>query len=328
MTIRVPKPLRLLLAVPLALASGMPQALAQGVYPTRPVRVVVSTSAASGTDTVARLIAQPLAERLGQQVVVENRAGAATMIGTEIVARSAPDGYTLLMSPPALTINPAMYKKLPYEAQRDFAPITHAISTPLVITVHPSLPVKSVKELIALAKARPGEIAFAHSGSGSITHLAMVTFLVMTGTHMLPVAYKGPAPGMIDLMAGRVSIQALSAVAVVPHIRSEKLRALGVTTARRVKGLTEVPTIAEAGVPGYEVVSWAGLLAPAKTPKDVIARLHKETTSVLRMQDVSERISRDGSEVVASSPDELGAFLRAETAKWAKFIKSAGIEPE
>ncbi len=301
---------------------------AQAQYPTRPVRVVVSTSAASGTDTVARLIAQPLAERLGQQVVVENRAGAATVIGTEIVAKSAPDGYTLLMSPPALTINPAMYRKLPYDAQRDFAPITQVVRTPLLIAVHPSLPVKSVKELIALATARPGEIVFAHSGSGSITHLAMVTFLVMTGTRMLPVPYKGPGPGMIDLMAGRVSVQALAIVAALPHVRSGKLRALGVTTAKRTVASPGIPPIAEAGVPGYETVSWSGLLAPAKTPKEVIARLHREMTAVLRMQDVTARIAKDGSQVVASSPDEFGAFLRAETAKWAKFIKSAGIEPE
>lgn len=301
---------------------------AQAQYPARAVRIIVSTSAASGTDTVTRLIAQPLAERLGQPVAVENRAGAATVIGTESVARSAPDGYTLLMSPPALTINPAMYRKLPYDAQRDFAPVTQVVSTPLLIAMHPSLPVKSVKELIALAKARPGEIAFAHSGSGSITHLAMVTFLVMTGTRMLPVPYKGPAPGMIDLMAGRVSVQALAIVAALPHVKSGKLRALGVTTARRAVVSPGIPTISEAGVPGYEVVSWAGLLAPARTPKEVIARLHRETTAVLRMQDITERIAKDGSEVVASSPDEFGAFLRAETAKWAKFIKSAGIEPE
>lgn len=300
---------------------------AQG-YPSRALRIVVPSSAGSGADFSARLISQPLSERLGQQVVIENRAGAATMIGTELVAKSPPDGYTLLLGVGTLATTPAMYKKVPYDAQRDLAPITQLASVANVLVVHPSLPAKSVKELIALAKARPAELAFASSGTGTLPQLSMELFLVMTGTKMLHVPYKGPGPGLIDLLAGRVSVMTTSTTAAFPHIRSGRLRALGVTTARRVAVMPDVPTIAEAGVPGYESVQWWGLLVAAGTPAEIVARLNKDVVSVMSVRDIKERFEREGMVVVAGTPQEFTAFIRSETEKWARIVKAAGILPE
>jgi len=300
---------------------------AQG-YPNRALRIVVPSSAGSGADYSARLIAQPLSERLGQQVVVENRAGAATMIGTEIVAKAPPDGYTILLGVGTLATVPAMYKKVPYDALRDLAPITQLVSVANVLVIHPSLPAKSVKELVALAKARPGEIAFASSGTGTLPHLSMELLLVMTGTKMLHVPYKGPAPGLFDLLSGRVSAMTTSSAAAFPHIRSGRVRVLGVTTARRIAVMLDVPTIAEAGVPGYESVQWWGLLVPTGTPGDVITRLHKETVSVMSTQDIKERFEKEGMTVVAGPPHEFSAYIRSEIEKWGKIVKRAGIQPE
>ena len=327
MTIQSLKAVSLLGAVVLA-AGLQPLAHAQSNYPVRPVRIIAPSAVGGAADTLARVIAPPLAERLGQPVVVDSRAGAATVIGTEAVARSAPDGHTLLIGLPALAINPSIYRKLPYDALRDFTPITQAISQPNLLVVHPSLPVKSVKELIALAKARPGDLVFASSGVGSSSHLTIELFLLMTGTRMLHVPYKGPSPGVIDLVAGRVSVMASSTISTLPQVRSGRLRALGVTTAKRAVGLPDIPSIAEAGVPGYESVSWFGLVAPAGTPKEVIARLHRETVAILHMPEIKERFARDGTEVVAGSPEEFDAHIRAETVKWAKVVKSADIQAE
>lgn len=302
-------------------------ARAQG-YPNRALRIVVPSSAGSGADLSARLISPPLSERLGQQVVVENRAGAATLIGTETVVKSPPDGYTLLLGVGTLATTPAVYRKVPYDAQRDLAAITQLASVANALVVHPSLPAKSVKELIALAKARPGEIAFASSGTGTLPQLSMELLLAMTGTKMLHVPYKGPGPGLLDLLAGRVSAMTTSITAALPHVRSGRLRLLGVTTARRVPVLPEVPTIAEAGVPGYEAVQWWGLLVPAGTPADIIARLHKETVAVMGAPTVRERFEHEGMTVVASTPQEFAAFIRSETEKWARIVKRAGIEPQ
>ena len=298
-------------------------------YPARALRIVVPSSTGSGADFSARLISQPLSERLGQQVVVENRAGAATMIGTEIVAKSPPDGYTLLLGVGTLATVPAMYKKVPYDALRDLAPITQLASVANVLVVHPSLPAQSVKELVALAKARPGEIAFASSGTGTLPHLSMELFLVMTGTKMLHVPYKGPGPGLFDLLS-RAGVGDDDEHRRPRFLTSApaRLRVLGVTTAKRIAVMPDVPTIAEAGVPGYESVQWWGLLVPAGTPGDIIARLHKEVVSVMGTQDIRERFESEGMAVVAGSPQEFGAYIRAETEKWAKIVKRAGIQPE
>jgi tripartite-type tricarboxylate transporter receptor subunit TctC len=297
-------------------------------FPNRALRIVAPSAAASAADTVARTIAPLLSERLGQPVIVDTRPGAATILGTEVVAKSAPDGHTLLIGLAALTINPSIYRTLPYDGLRDFAGITQAVRQPNLVVVHPSLPLKSVKELVAFARARPGELAFGSAGLGAASHLAMELFLLMTGTKMLHVPYKGPVPGLIDLVAGRVSVMATSTTAALPHARSGRLRALAVTTATRTAAIPDLPTVAESGVPGYEAVSWFGLMAPAATPRDVIARLHKETVAILRRADVREKFAPDGAEVVASAPEEFDAFVRAEAVKWAKVVKAAGIKPE
>jgi tripartite-type tricarboxylate transporter receptor subunit TctC len=313
----------------IVLLAGAPTAShAQSGYPTRPVRIVAPSAAGSAADTLARTIGPLLSERLGQPVVVDTRPGAATILGTEIVAKSAPDGHTLLIGLPALAINPSIYKTMPYDGLRDFAGITHAINQPNLLVVHPSLPAKSARELIALAKARPGELAFASSGLGTSSQLGIELFMLMTQTRMLHVPYKGPEPGLIDLMAGRVSMMAPSTIAALPHVRSGRLRAIGVTTARRIASLPDIPTVAESGVPGYEAVSWFGLNAPAGTPKEVIARLYKETAAILSASQVKERFARDGAEIVASTPEAFEAYIRAEAVKWARVVKSAGIKPE
>jgi tripartite-type tricarboxylate transporter receptor subunit TctC len=310
-----------------ALAAVFSPAQAQQ-YPTKPVRLVVPAAPGGGTDITARIIAPKLSEQLGQQVVVENRAGAGTMIGSEAVARAAPDGYTLLMGISTLAINPAMYKKVPYDALKDFAPISQVVSLPNVLVTHPSLPVKTVKELVAFARARPGQLNYASAGVGTNPHLSMELFLAMTGLKMTHVPYKGAGPGLVDTVAGHVSVMTPSIISGLPHVRGGRLRALGVTSAKRAGGVPDIPTIAEAGVPGYDAVQWFGVLAPTTTPRAIVVRLHGEIVRVLQAADVKGRLSGDGADPVGNSPEEFAAFLSAETAKWAKVVKDAGIQPE
>ena len=297
-------------------------------YPARAVRIVVPSAPGGGTDITARILAPKLSEQLGQQFVVENRAGAGTMIGGEVVARAAPDGYTLLMGISTLAINPATYKKVPYDALRDFAPISHVVSLPNVLVTHPSLPVKTVKELIAFSRARPGELYYASAGVGTSPHLSMELFLLMGGMKMVHVPYKGSGPGIIDIVAGHVSVMTPSILGGIPHIKSGRLRGLGVTSTKRAGGVPDIPTIAEAGLPGYEAVQWFGLLAPAATPREIVSRLHAETVRALQSAEVRNRLSADGADPVGSTPEEFAAFLRGETAKWAKVVRQAGITPE
>jgi tripartite-type tricarboxylate transporter receptor subunit TctC len=301
---------------------------AQSAYPTRPIRIVVPTAPGSAGDTLARVLSQPLSERLGQPVIVDTRPGGGTIIGTEIVAKAPPDGHVLLLALPALAITPSIYRTLPYDALRDFAPISQSISQPNLFVVHPSLPVRSARELIAFAKARPGELAYASSGLGSSSQLTVELFLLMTGTRMLHVPYKGPGPGVIDLVAGRVALMASSTISSITHVRTGRLRAIGVSTAKRVPGLPDIPTIAESGVPGYESVSWFGLAAPAATPRETIDRLYRESVAILRTPAVQEQFARDGSLVVAGTAAEFDAYIRSETVKWARVVKSAGIKAE
>jgi tripartite-type tricarboxylate transporter receptor subunit TctC len=297
-------------------------------YPTRSIRLVVPSSPGGGTDISARIIAPKLSDYLGQQVVVDNRPGAGTMIGGEIVSRAAPDGYTLLMGVSTLAINPAMYKKMPYDALRDFAPISQAVSLPNVIVSHPSVPAKNVKELIALAKSRPGQLTFASAGVGTSPHLSMELFLVMAGLKMVHIPYKGSGPGAVDTVAGHVALMAPNMLTALPYIRSGRLRAFGVTSAKRSAGADDIPTIAEAGVPGYEAVQWYGVLAPAGTPRPIIDRLHAEVAKALQQREVREKLSTDGAEAVGNTPEQFGAYIRAETDKWAKVVKAAGIKAE
>lgn len=312
----------------LALFALQNDAVAQSAYPARTIRIIVPTASGGGNDMVARLIAQGLSERLGRQVIAENRPGAGTIIGTELVAKSPPDGYTLLMGPAAFVTVPLTNKKAPYDAVRDFAPITQAASLPSLIVVHPSVPAKSVKEMIALAKAKPGQILFGSAGLGTQPHLSMELFASMANIRMIHVPYKGSSPGLVDLLAGQLAIMAANMLQTIPYVRAGRLRALGVTTASRAAAAAEIPTIAEGGLPGYESVQWFGLLAPAGTPREIIARLHKESIAILRMPENIARLAADGAEVTTSSPEEFAAFIQAENAKWAKVVKAAGIQPE
>ncbi len=315
-----------MLAAALGVAhAGVP---AQSDYPNRTVRIIVPTAPAGGNDTVARVIAQGLSERWGRQFVVENRAGASTMIGGEMAAKAPPDGYTLLMGVSTLAINPATFRKVPYEAMRDFAPVTQAVFVPNLMMVHPSVPAKTVKEMIAFAKARPGQILFASAGYGTNPHLSMELFASMAGIRMIHVPYKSSTPGIVDLIAGHVAIMAPNMLQSIPHVRAGRLRALGVTSAARAASAPGIPTVAEGGLPGYEAVQWYGLLAPAGTPREIIARLHAETVAILRAPDSAKRLAGDGAEVIAGTPEEFAAFIAAETVKWAKVVKAAGIQPE
>ena len=316
----------LLFAALMAAPTG--ESAAQTNYPSRPVRVIVPSSPGGGTDILTRLLTPQLSERLGQQVVADNRPGAGSIIGNEIVARSPPDGYTLLMGISTLAILPSMHKKLSYDALRDLAPITQAIAAPNILVVHPSLPVKSVKELIAFAHKHPGELNFASAGLGTNPHLSMELFLSMTKLKMVHIPYKGLGPAMVDLLAGHVVVATATMLTGLPHVKSGRLRGLGITGAKRSSVLPDLPTVAEAGVPGYEVVQWYGLLAPAHTPGEIIAKLHAAMVGALQTPTVREKLMADGTEAVGNTPDEFARFIRAETDKWTKVAREAGIKPE
>ena len=311
-----------------ALSAMTVPAQAQTTYPTRPVRLIVPSSPGGGTDISARILAPQLTQFLGQQVVVENRPGAGTMIGGEAVARAAPDGHTLLMGISTLAINPAMYKKVPYDALKDLAPISQAVSLSNVLVIHPSLPARNVKEFIAFVRARPGQINFASAGVGTSPHLSMELLLVLAKLNMVHVPYKGSGPGVTDLIAGHVPVMMPNMLSAQPHIKSGRLRALGVTGTKRAPGADDIPTIAEAGVAGYEAVQWYGVLAPAATPRDIITKLHTGVVRTLQNPEVRQRLLNDGAEPVGSSPAEFATYIRSETEKWAKVIKAAGIKPE
>jgi tripartite-type tricarboxylate transporter receptor subunit TctC len=310
-----------------ALACACANAAAQS-YPTKPVRMIVPSSAGGGSDIIARIVAPKLGERLGQQIVIENRAGAGTMIGNEAVARATPDGYTLLLGVSTLATNPAIYKKVPYNALTDLAPITLVLSAPNILVVHPSLPIKNVKELIWFAQARPGQINYASAGTGTNPHLCMELLLSMAKLSMVHIPYKGSAPAIVDLVAGQVPLSMATMLTGLPHVRSGRLRALGVSSAQRTAVARDVPTIAESGVPGYEAVQWYGVLAPAQTPKDIVARLNKDLVAILQLPDVKERFAADGGDPGGNTPEEFARYIRSETEKWARVAKAAGIKPE
>jgi tripartite-type tricarboxylate transporter receptor subunit TctC len=301
---------------------------AQSTYPVKPVRIVVPSSAGGGTDIIARIVAPKLTQALGQQVVIDNRPGAGTMIGGELVAKAPPDGYTLLMCVSTLATNPVIYRKVPYNALTDFAPITRVLTASNVLVVHPSLPPRTVKELIAFAKARPGQINFGSAGLGTNPHLSMELFLSMTGLKMVHVPYKGSAPAIIDLLAGHVVVMTATALTGIPHIRAGRLRALGVTGAQRTTAAADIPTIAEAGVPGYEALQWYGMVAPANTPREVITRLNREMVTILQAPDVKEKFAADGADPAGTTPEEFGRYIRSETEKWQKVAQAAAITPE
>jgi tripartite-type tricarboxylate transporter receptor subunit TctC len=294
-------------------------------YPARQVRIVVGAVTGGGVDVTARVVAGRLSELLGQQFIVDNRPGAGGNIGSELVAKSAPDGYTLLMGTIAvLAINPSLYEDLPVDPVRDLAPISRAADSTNILVVHPALPVKNVRELIALAKARPGELVYGSSGVGTAGHLAADLFDSMARVRMVHVPYKGGPPSMIDLIAGRLQLVFATAVTAVPQIKAGRIRPLAVTTAKRSVFVPELPTVAEAGLPSFEANNWYGLVAPAKMPREIVNRLNKEVVALLNMPEVKETLFKQGIEAAPSTPEEFGAYIKSEIAKWSKIVKASG----
>jgi len=317
----------LLIAALAALCLAAAPAAAQS-WPSKPVRIVVPYPPGGANDIVARALQPALSGSLGQAVVIENRGGGATQVGTEAVARSAPDGTTFLLTNIALGANPSLFARLPYDTQKDLAPITLISKVPLVLVVHPSVPARSAAEFVALAKAKPGSINYGTAGNGSANHLAMEMFRASTGIDVVHVPYKGFGPALADLLAGQVSAAFASTLASLPHVRAGKLRALGVSTAGRSAAAPEVPTIAESGVPGFDVSEWQMLLAPAGTAQAIIDRMHKEVFKAVNVPDVRARLSELGATPVADTPAEARAFLRSEIERWADVAKRVGLKPQ
>ena len=303
-------------------------ALAADAYPTKPVRIVVPFAAGGGVDLTARILAQKLTERIGQSVIVDNRVGASGIIGTEYVAKAAPDGYTLLVgSQTSQAVVPAMYGKLNYDAARDFTGVTEIAVSPLVIVIHPSLPVKSVKDLIALAKARPGQLTYG-AASGGTPHMAGELFRLQAKVELLFVPYKGEGPAIVDALGGQISMVFSNLPVGLPQAQSGRLRALAVTSKQRVASAPDIPTAAESGLPGYEANTWFGLFAPVATPREIITRLNAEAVGALSGAEVKERMAGQGLFVVANTPEQFAAFLKTEIPKWGKIVKDAGIKPQ
>ena len=307
-----------------ALAQPRPEETAKD-YPNRTIRLVVPSSPGGGTDIIARQLSVKLTERWGQQVIVDNRPGAGQMIGISLVAKSPPDGYTLVMTATPLAVNTVLYKKVPYDPIRDFAPVTQVAAMPNLLVTHPTLPVRNVKQMIALAKSRPGELTYASSGIGTGPHLSMELFNHMAGIKLEHVPYKGTGPALLDTMSGHVPLLMSTLLPPLPHLKTGRLRALGVTSAKRVSSLPDVPTVAEDGVAGYEVVGWYGIAAPAGTPQPVVAKLQTEISAILHAPEMRDKLAADGAEAVGSKPEEFGAFLKSEIDKWGKVVKAARI---
>lgn len=316
----------------LAFALGSHEAAAQSpaagtahVYPAKPIRVIDAYPPGGSTDVVARIIAAKFQEGTGQPWVIDNRPGAQGIIGSEVVARAAPDGYTLLMFTGSHTVHPSIYAKMPYELLRDFAPVTLTSATTNILVVHPTVPAKSVQELIALAKSRPGVLNYSSAGAGSTTHMAMELFKSMARVDFLHIPYKGAAPAVLDLVGGHVDLMFAPLPVMLPHIKSNRVRPIAVSTARRSGALPGIPTVAEAGLAGFEATNSVGVLAPAATPRDIIVKLNADIVRVLRLPDVRERLQGLGAEPVGNSPDEFAAWLREDIARWARIVKEAKI---
>lgn len=315
-------------ALCLAWLSGAAGA-AQVQYPTKPIRLIVPFPPGGTTDVVARVIAQKLTENWSQQVVVDNRPGAGGIIGTELAAKAPADGYTLLLgSITTHAVNPSLYKKLPFDPLRDFAPVSLAVSTPQVLVVHPSVAAKSVKELIALAKAKPGQLNYASAGTGTSPHLTFELFKSMAGVDLVHVPYKGTGPAITDLIGGQVQTMITGVVALYPHIKAGKLRALGATSAKRVAALPDVPTIAESGVPGFDVASWFGVFAPAGTPKPIVARLNAEIVKILAVPELRRKLAGQGADPATNTPEQFAAYVKSELARWSKVVKDTGARAD
>ena len=312
-------------AAAVALCAALP---ASAQWPTKPIRIIVSYPPGGGADTTARLLAPRLADALKQQVVVENRSGAGGAIGGDAAAKSAPDGYTFLLDAANHAVNPSLQGKMPFDTLKDLTPVSLLVVVPNVLVVTPTFPVNSVKELIALVKAKPGAISFASSGTGSAQHLAAELFKSQAGLFMVHIPYRGGAPAIVDVIAGQIPMFFGNMASALPHVKSGKVKALAVTGRTRSPAMPQLPTIAESGLPGYEVYEWNALFAPAGTPPDIIERVQREVVRALAVPEVRERLASLGAEPVGSTPAELEKFRRAEMGKWAAIIKRAGIKPE
>ena len=313
----------------LAVALALPGAAAAQVFPAKPLRLIVPFPPGGGNDILARAVGQRLAQIIGQQIIVDNRGGAGGLIGAELAAKAAPDGYTIfLASIGNLAFSPALHAKLPYDPVRDFAPVTLLATSAFILVVNPSVAAKSVKELVALAKAKPGTLNYASAGQGSSLHMTAEIFKLATATDLVHVAYKGSVPALTDLLAGQVQIMFGTMPATLPQVKAGKLRALGVSGRQRAAAAPEVPTIAEAGVPGFEVLNWYGIVAPGKTPEAVVNKLNRELLKTLAAAEMAESFSAQGLEAAGGTPGQFGALIKSEIAKYAKVVKAANIRAE
>jgi tripartite-type tricarboxylate transporter receptor subunit TctC len=312
---------RLLVAAALCAAGGFAQAQN---YPTKPVRIIVPFAPGGGSDYIARLIATPLTKVMGQQFIVENRAGAGSTLGTEVALKSPPDGYTLLVISGSFTTSPSLYKKLRYDSLNDMVPVVQTEDGPYVITVHPSLPVKTVKQLVALAKAKPGSLNYASTGQGGITHLASELFALRTGIKLTHIPYKGTGPAVIDTVSGQTQMMVAAAAAAVPHVKSKRLVALAVSFPKRVSALPDVPTVMESGYK-YQVNNWHGVIAPRGVPKPVLDRLNAEINKIVKTPDFAKRIESEGLEPAGGTPEEFLTLIKREISDWAEVVKEAKI---
>lgn len=315
----------LLFGIAMSAFADTAYAQALGAFPDKPVRMVVPFAAGGTADTLARILGPNLSERWGQQLIIDNRPGAGGNIGANLVAKAAPDGYTLLMGTIALAISPGIYSKLPFDVARDFQPITMVASVPMLLVVHPSVPAHSIKELIALAKAKPGQLNFSSAGNGTPGHLAGEMFKAMTGTEMVHVPYKGGAPAEVDLLSGQVSLMFANSLSVPTYVKAKRLRALGVSTTERSLHLPDVPTIIQAGVPGYEFNSWFGVFAPANTAPAIVSRLYADISRILAEKNVQEKLRSQGAEPVGSKPAAFGQVLKRDIERLTKVSKKSGI---
>ncbi len=322
------KKLQVIAAISLAAVTAATHSQDTAVnYPARPIRVIVPFAPGGGLDISTRLIGQKLTEKWGQNIVVDSRPGAGTIVGTEIASKAVPDGYTLLMITTTFAINPGLYPKLPYDPLRDFAPVTQLNSQPNVIVVAPAFSGKSVKDLIAAAKAKPGELTFASPGAGSAPHLAAEMFQRAAGVRMIHVPYKGIPPAVTDVIGGRVTMLFTTTISAAPHINSGKLRAIAITSAKRQSSMPDVPTVGET-LSGYRAEAFQGMVAPAGVPRGIVEKVSAEVARIVRLPDVAQRFQLDGADAVGSTPKEFAAFLKAEMQKWGAVIKEAGIKPE
>ena len=296
-------------------------------YPQRPIRLIVPFAAGGGLEITARSIGQKLTEKRGQAIVIDNRPGAATIVGSEIAAKASPDGYTLLMITTTFAINPSLYGKLPYDPVREFAPVTQINSVPNILVVNPSIPAHTVRELIALAKAKPGQLNYASAGSGTSPHLAAELFKTMAGIEMTHIPYKGIPPAVTDVIAGRVTMLMTTTISAAPHVKSGRLRALAITSPKRLAAMPDVPVIGET-VPGYEADAFQGMVAPAGVPKEIVRQLADDIAAIVRLPDIRERIIADGAEPIGSTPEAFSIFLKKEMLKWGKVVKESGARPD